>query len=148
MSRKRGLEGKRERGFTLVELLVVIAIIGLLASIVGINVVKSLKKARQVKAKAQIRIIADAVKMFKIDNARFPDSLEDLVAQPASAMNWDGPYLDENVVPPDPWGGPYNYTLDSYDSFTVTSYGADGQQGGDGEGQDISNHDAALGQQQ
>ena len=142
---------KRDRtdrkGFTLVELLVVIAIIGLLASIVGVNVMKRMKKAKQTKARADISRIADTCTIFKLDVGRYPNTIEELIAPGPDAMMWDGPYLEPPVVPLDPWNFPYIYLLEGTD-FTIISYGADGVAGGDDEGMDITNHDQELGQQQ
>ena len=126
-------------GFTLVELLVVIAIIGLLASIVGINVMGRMKKARQTKARADIMNIAACCDMFKIDNARFPESLDELANPAGDLQNWDGPYLKEGTgIPMDPWNRPYLYFLDGR-GYTIKSLGADGQEGGDEENMDVDN---------
>ncbi|MCZ6690021.1 MAG: type II secretion system major pseudopilin GspG [Planctomycetota bacterium] len=128
-----------KRAFTLVELLVVIAIIGLLATIVTVNVLKSMKKARQVKARADIKGISTACDMFKIDNARFPESLDELANPAGDLRNWDGPYLKEGTgIPMDPWNRPYLYFLDS-SGYIIKSLGADGQEGGEDENMDVSN---------
>ena len=140
-SRKRRIDA-----FTLVELLVVIAIIGLLAGIVGVNVMKGLKKGRQTRAKADISNIANACDMFKIDMGYYPQSIEDLISPPADSMKWDGPYLKEQRIPLDPWGAPYDYQLDNY-GYTITSWGSDGQEGGMDEAMDIDNHGDDYGDQ-
>ena len=146
MRNERGARIGRKEGFTLVELLVVIAIIGLLASIVGVNVMSRMRKARQTKAKMDIRNIETACTMFRIDNARYPNSIDDLFAPPADLRNWDGPYLKENALPIDPWGTPYQYYSDGND-LTIMSFGADGVEGGEDEARDISNHeDDTMGQ--
>jgi general secretion pathway protein G len=136
----------KERGFTLVELLVVIAIIGLLAGIVGVNVVGKMRKARQMKARADIENISSACDMFKIDTARYPNDLMELIQPPADSLRWDGPYLDKTTEPLDPWDNPYQYYVDSQ-GYTIVSYGADGVEGGEDENMDISNHDEELGAQ-
>ena len=78
---------------------------------------------------------------FKIDTARYPDSLEELMQPSADSANWDGPYLKQQTVPLDPWGRQYLYALDR-DGYTIKSFGADGMEGGDEEALDITNHDA------
>lgn len=135
---------RSRRAFTLVELLVVIAIIGLLAGIVGVNVMKGLKKGRQARATADISNIASACDMFKIDMGYYPSSIEDLITPPADDLKWDGPYLKEPRLPVDPWGSFYDYELDNI-SYTITSWGSDRQEGGVEEAKDIDNHGEDLG---
>lgn len=82
-----------------------------------------------------------ALDAYRIDVGRYPSTeqgLNALVARPANAPRWNGPYL-QNVIPPDPWGKPYTYRspADNFD-FQITSYGKDGAQGGTGENADIT----------
>ena len=130
----------REGGFTLVELLVVLAILGMLAALVGPQVLNQLGGAKSKSAAIQIRDFEQALELYKLDVGRFPresDGLEALVQQPSGAKGWNGPYLKKDV-PDDPWGNPYEYDV-SGSNVTVTSLGADGRSGGSGEDADVSN---------
>lgn len=135
---------RRKNGFSLVELMVVLFIIGLLASVVIINVLPSQDKAMRVKAEADIATLNQALEMFRLDTATYPgaaDGLTALVNPPADLMmpqNYrSGGYIKE--LPSDPWGRPYQYRVPGSDGkpFDVYSLGADGQPGGDGENADI-----------
>ena len=132
---------RRQLGFTLVELLVVLAILGMLAALVGPQVLNQLGGAKSKSAAIQIRDFESALELYKLDVGRFPRSgegLEALVRQPSGARGWNGPYLKKDEVPQDPWGNPYEYRV-SGSSIEITSLGADGRQGGSGEDADVSN---------
>ena len=137
------LDRKRRKisGFTLVELLVVLAILGMLAALVGPQVLNQLGGAKSKSAAIQIRDFEQALELYKLDVGRFPGSnegLNALVRQPSSAKGWNGPYLKKDEVPMDPWGNPYQYRV-SGSTIDISSYGADGRQGGSGEDADVSN---------
>ena len=137
------LDRKRRKisGFTLVELLVVLAILGMLAALVGPQVLNQLGGAKSKSAAIQIRDFEQALELYKLDLGRFPGSnegLNALVRQPSSAKGWNGPYLKKDDVPMDPWGNPYQYRV-SGSTIDISSYGADGRQGGSGEDADVSN---------
>jgi general secretion pathway protein G len=117
-SRRRG----RAAGFTLVELMVVIAIIAILATIVGVNVLGRMDTANVTAAQAQIRNLKTAVIGYKLQHKKFPQRLEELVGG-------DNPILDAKEIPKDPWGNPYQYSVDGH-NFKILSYGADGRAGG------------------
>ena len=132
---------KKSSGFTLVELLVVLAILGMLAALVGPQVLNQLGGAKSKSAAIQIRDFEQALELYKLDVGRFPSSnegLNALVRQPSSAKGWNGPYLKKDEVPMDPWGNPYQYRV-SGSTIDISSYGADGRQGGSGEDADVSN---------
>jgi general secretion pathway protein G len=136
------LDRKRRKisGFTLVELLVVLAILGMLAALVGPQVLNQLGGAKSKSAAIQIRDFEQALELYKLDVGRFPGSnegLNALVRQPSSAKGWNGPYLKKDEVPMDPWGNPYQYRV-SGSTIDISSYGADGRQGGSGEDADVS----------
>jgi len=124
---------KRERGFTLVELMVVLVIIGLLATIVIINVMPAADRAATTKARADIATLEQGIEMYRLDNQRYPTSEEGLQALVA------GQFIRR--LPNDPWNRPYAYAAPGRDGrpFTVASLGADGREGGTGENADISN---------
>lgn len=127
-------------GFTLVELLVVLAILGMLAALVGPQVLNQLGGAKTKAASIQIRDFEQALELYKLDVGRFPRSeegLDALVRAPSGAKGWNGPYLKKDAVPEDPWGNAYEYRV-SGSKIEITSLGADGRSGGSGEDADIS----------
>lgn len=135
--------GARENGFTLVELMVVIVIIGLLATIVAINVIPATDTARVEKAKADIATIEQALEQYRLDNLTYPagtDGLAALLSPPASLAQPQryrrGGYIKK--LPDDPWGRPYGYAVPGKKgAFDISSMGADGQPGGENENADI-----------
>ncbi len=132
---------QRKQGFTLIELLVVLSIIGLLAGLVGPQVMKHLGGSKTKAAKVQIEDLAAALDMYKLDVGRYPDSdrgLVSLVQKPEGVRGWNGPYLRKNKVPQDPWAQDYNYRFPGqYGDFDIYSLGADGVEGGEDENQDL-----------
>lgn len=134
-SQRRG-----EKGFTLVELMVVIVIIGLLATVVLINVLPSQDKAMQTKARADIATLEQAMEMYRLDNFSYPADLNALVQPPAGAdatRYRSGGYIKK--LPSDPWNRPYQLAVPGKAGpFDIISLGADGAPGGTGENADIS----------
>lgn len=136
-----------EHGFTLVELMVVIVIIGLLATIVALNVLPATGKARVEKAKADISTLEQALDQYRLDNINYPTAAEGLqallVAPPTLAQPQryrQGGYIKK--LPEDPWGHAYQYRVPgTKGAFDIVSLGADGQPGGDSENADISSAD-------
>jgi general secretion pathway protein G len=134
-----------EHGFTLVELMVVIVILGLLATIVAINVLPATGRANVEKAKTDIATIEQALEIYRLDNLNYPSATEGLqaltgappgMAQPQRYRQ--GGYIKR--LPDDPWGNPYRYTFPGqHGAFDVFSLGADGKEGGEGENADIGN---------
>jgi len=122
-----------EHGFTLVELMVVIVIIGLLATIVIINVMPAAERAAVTKARADIATLEQTLDIYKLEHQRYPTSEEGLEALVA------GNFLRR--LPNDPWNRPYRYASPGRGGqpFTVASWGADGREGGSGENADIAN---------
>ncbi len=124
---------KREQGFTLVELMVVIVIIGLLATVVVINVMPAQDTARMRKAEADIATLEQGIEMYRLNRMNYPstgDGLQALVSQGFIKR-----------LPDDPWGNPYRYAAPGRDGqpFDVYTYGADGREGGEGDDADIGN---------
>lgn len=134
---------RSEQGFTLLELLVVIAILGLLAAIVAPQVLRYLGSSRSQTAKVQIRNIASALELYRLDAMRFPTSeegLQALVKAPSSTPAWNGPYLPQASALVDPWGRPYLYkSPGDHGEADVYSLGSDNAVGGTGEAKDVGN---------
>ncbi|PZN92203.1 MAG: type II secretion system protein GspG [Alphaproteobacteria bacterium] len=136
---------EHEDGFTLVELMVVIVIIGLLATVVIVNVLPTRDKAMVEKAKADIALIEQGLEMYRLDNFNYPGAdqgLAALQAPPAGLSQPDryrrGGYLKR--LPDDPWGKPYQYANPgTRGAVDIYSFGADGAPGGTGENADIGN---------
>lgn len=133
--------GRREDGFTLIELLVVLVILGLLAAVAGPRVIGYLGGARSDTASVQVAAFRQALDLYRLDVGDYPTTeqgLEALVEAPSSATGWNGPYLDGQAVPLDPWGNEYVYRVPGADgAFDLLSLGADNRQGGNGEDADI-----------
>jgi general secretion pathway protein G len=134
-----------EAGFTLVELMVVVVILGLLATVVMINVLPSQDRAMREKAKADISTLEQALDTYRLENLAYPTTeqgLRALVEPPAGLSRPDryrqGGYIRR--LPEDPWGNPYQYANPGRQGrYDVYSFGADGAPGGEGDGADIGN---------
>ncbi|WP_270049607.1 type II secretion system major pseudopilin GspG [Thalassolituus pacificus] len=137
----------RQQGFTLLEVMVVLAIIGGIMALVATNIIGSASDARVKTTKSQIKLIENALDLYKLDNYTYPTTeqgLEALVKKPSSSpepKNYkSGGYLKGNNVPTDSWGNEFLYFLDK-GQYEIVSLGADGQEGGEEEGADISSLD-------
>jgi len=132
-------------GFTLIEVMVVVVILGILAAVVVPRVMSRPDEARVVKAQQDIRALAAALDMYRLDNQQYPSTdqgLEALVEKPLDlppGARWkQGGYVAR--LPEDPWGNDYRYLQPGqYGDFDLYSLGADGVPGGDGLGADIGN---------
>ena len=134
----------RQQGFTLIEVMIVVAILGILATLVVVNVAGNTDKALVTATKSDLQSIKQALDLYKLDNYRYPSTeqgLEALVVKPDTARNWpEGGYLSK--VPLDKWDNPYVYISPGANGpFDLYSLGADGAEGGEGIGADISVHD-------
>jgi general secretion pathway protein G len=141
MKTKLKSQRRRQHGFTLIELMVVLAIIGVLAALIVPNVLGRADDARITAARTDVSNLMQALKLYKLDNQRFPSGeqgLNALTLKPTTEPvpgNWK-PYLDK--LPNDPWGRPYQYMNPGLKGeVDVLSFGADGQAGGEGNNADI-----------
>jgi general secretion pathway protein G len=136
---------KRHSGFTLIEVMIVIVILGVLAALIVPKVMGRPDEARVAAARQDIFTIMQSLKLYKLDNRRYPTTeqgLAALVQKPSQApvpQSWSaGGYLEK--LPNDPWGQPYQYLNPGlHGEIDVMSFGADGQPGGQGADADIGN---------
>ncbi|MDQ6684407.1 MAG: type II secretion system major pseudopilin GspG [Pseudomonadota bacterium] len=131
----------RPKGFTLIELMVVLVIIGVLAALIVPNMLDRTDDARVTAARTDVNNLMQQLKLYKLDNLRYPtgeQGLQALVVKPTAGpipANWRQ-YLDK--LPSDPWGHPYQYANPGLKSeIDVYSFGADGVVGGEGKNADI-----------
>ena len=130
-------------GFTLLELLVVLVILGLLAGVIGPQVMKHVGTSKSKTATVQIEELGAAVEMYRLEVGSYPTTAQGLavlVQRPAGVEQWNGPYLRKPVVPKDPWGRDYRYRHPGeHGTFDIYTLGADNADGGESESADVVN---------
>jgi len=130
-----------QRGFTLIELLVVLVILGLLAGLVGPQVLRYTGSAKSDTAKLQIEELGAGLDLFHLEVGRYPTSTEGLkamVEHPTGVTRWNGPYLKKKNIPMDPWGNAYHYRSPGEEGvYDLFSLGNDNMEGGEGNDADI-----------
>ena len=133
------------QAFTMLETLIVLAIVLILTSTVGFMAMRSLEKAKTTGARTQIDSFSLALEAYYIDCGTYPTTEQGLSAlfkkpdtEPTSDY-WNGPYITKDV-PKDPWGHEYVYENPGKEGqpYGITSYGADGKEGGDDKNADIT----------
>ena len=132
-----------QRGFTLLEVMVVVVILGILAALVVPKIIGRPDEARVIAAKQDIASLMQALKLYRLDNQRYPTTeqgLQALLEKPTTTpipLNWkQGGYIER--LPKDPWGNPYQFLNPGvHGEIDVFSYGADGAPGGEGNDADI-----------
>lgn len=130
---------RRVAPFTLIEVVVVIVILVTLASVATPMYMNYIKKSKVATAKTQIKLLDDALQQYKLDVGTYPSDLQGLMENIDQSEKWDGPYIKPRV-PVDPWGGEYQYIFPGeHGEFDIYSFGADGQEGGEGEYADQTN---------
>jgi general secretion pathway protein G len=142
-------EKRGSSGFTLIELMVVIVILGILAGLIIPRIMGRPEEARQMKAQVQIESIETALRLYKLDNGSYPSTeqgLQALVEAPTVGelpRAWrEGGYLEKGKIPNDPWGNEYVYLSPGvHGDYDLSSYGAEGQPGGEGKDKDINSWD-------
>jgi general secretion pathway protein G len=146
---KKRRKNKMRKGFTMVELMAVLIILGLLATVLVKNFMGQTDKARVITTKANLKILHTAVMQFKMDTGQFPTEEEGLMAliEPPTEVEGlvdPGGYLETTEVPKDGWGNDFYYQLypDSGRPFVIISWGADGEEGGEGYDTDLYSTDA------
>ncbi len=146
---------RRHSGFTLLEILIVITILGILASLVAVKLMDRPGEARIMKARLDIQTIENALKLYRLDNSAYPSTeqgIRALVERPSLGRvpkKWrEGGYLEKSAEPRDPWGNEFLYLSPGIHNrdFDLWSYGADGEEGGEGEDADVTNWDLDAGQ--
>lgn len=122
-------------GFTLVEVLLVVAILGILSTVVVVNVAGKQKAAMIRVTRTSIAAICTAIKLYEVDTGQYPASLDALIHSDGSP-NWSGPYVEGGKLPVDSWGTPFSYAPQGEGGYKVTSAGPDKNAGS---GDDITN---------
>ena len=132
---------RKREGFTLIELLVTLVILGLLAGLIGPQVMKHVGSSKSQTAYLQIEELSAGLELYRLELGGYPSTAEGLgalIEPPANNEAWNGPYLRKKVIREDPWGAPYIYRYPGeHGEFDLYSLGADGKEGGEGEDGDV-----------
>ena len=131
---------RKIKRFSLIEIMVVLIIIGLIAGLAIPAVMSRLEDSKQKTAKTQLKLLQSCLKTYYLDNDNYPASINDLVKDPGVNEKWKGPYLDDGVLPKDPWGNDYIYSIPGSNEhpYDLMSYGKDKSPGGEDADADVS----------
>ncbi|KZZ50652.1 MAG: type II secretion system major pseudopilin GspG [Saccharospirillaceae bacterium] len=142
------VNAQKVKGFTLLEVMVVLAIIGGIMALVGANILGSASEANIKTTKSQMKLIESALDLYKLDNYQYPTTeqgLEALITKPSSSpepKNYkSGGYMKGSSVPTDAWGNEFIYYREKANKYEIVSMGADGVEGGEEDGADISSNE-------
>ncbi len=141
MTRKRPANRlPADAGLTILELMIVLVILSLIGTVVAVQVVGQMDRAKVDIARLQMRQLQNALTLFQLDTHRYPTAAEGLfvlIDPPQDAAGWRGPYLKNRELLADPWGRSVTYAVDDAGAYLLTSRGGDGKDGGDGVAADI-----------
>ena len=138
--KKKKQASKKQDGFTLVEVMVTMTIIAIMGTIVVINVLPRMNQARSDKAKIDIARLSQALEYYNLDTSTYPETLDALVGAQSGGDERANPEGYIKALPDDPWGNAYLYAYPGDNGrFDIWSYGADGEEGGEGNDTDITN---------
>ena len=130
---------RAQRGFTILEIVIVFILLAGIMAFVGPKIFEQMGRAKSQEAKIRIQSLAGQIEMYKLENGRYPATLQELVTQPAGADRWNGPYAKAPDLK-DAWGNDYRYTVPGQGkAYDLVSLGADNREGGEGENRDVSN---------
>lgn len=142
MTRKRPANRlPADAGLTILELMIVLVILSLIGTVVAVQVVGQMDRAKVDVARLQMRQLQNALTLFQLDTHRYPTAAEGLavlIDPPQDASGWRGPYIKNKDLLADPWGHTVAYAVDDAGVYGLTSRGGDGKDGGDGAAADIT----------
>lgn len=130
-----------DAGLTILELMIVLVILSLIGTVVAVQVVGQMDRAKVDVARLQLRQLQNALTLFQLDTHRYPTATEGLavlIDPPQDPTGWRGPYLKNKDLLADPWGHTVAYAIDDAGAYVLTSRGGDGKEGGDGAAADIA----------
>jgi general secretion pathway protein G len=142
------MQRRSESGFTLLEILGVLTLLAAIITLVAPNVIKQTQKGQIKTAQAQVNSLKAVLNSYYMDNSMYPTTEQGLKAlyekptTPPISENWNGPYLEENKIPKDPWGHEIKYICPgthNQDKFDVYTLGSDNAEGGEGSNADYGN---------
>lgn len=144
VARQTSRRARAGSGFSLLEMIIVLVLMGLIAALVVPRLTGVLGKNKVRVTKTQIELLANAIERYQIDVGKYPTQEQGLGAlltrpQDVDVDAWDGPYTEKNFIPKDAWGHDFIYDAGKDDRYLITSYGADGQPGGEGDAADFDN---------
>jgi general secretion pathway protein G len=131
---------RRQRGFTILEIVIVFILLASIMAYVGPKIFEQMGKAKSGEAKIRIQNLTGQVEIYKLEVGRYPENLQALLKQPGGTEGkWAGPYVKEADLK-DAWGNDYRFTVPGQGKpYEITSFGADGKEGGEGENRDVTN---------
>jgi general secretion pathway protein G len=131
---------RRQRGFTILEIVIVFILLAGIMAFVGPKIFEQMGKAKSSEAKIRIQHLAGQIEIYKLEVGKYPSGLADLVKQPGGTEGkWNGPYAKDTDLK-DAWGNDYKFAVPGTGkAYDLTSLGADGKDGGEGENRDVTN---------